>query len=146
MKIFLFTLLTSLVLVLGCSDDQTSLPDKETSLVNDMKKTYRDSLFEKCIIHFEGFSEKFADGCSCYADYLVDNLSLANLNKMDNPEEVNKTVTDSWSGGTDWFELTYFYALSNYEVGYIFIKADKKCEPEFKSQSTIEYWMENKNK
>ena len=131
MKIFLFTLLTSLVLVLGCSDDQTSLPDKETSLVNDMKKTYRDSLFEKCVIHFEGSSEKFADGCSCYADYLVDNFSLANLNKMDNPEEVEKTVPNNWTVGTDWFKLTYFYAPSNYEVGYIFSKAGTKCGPEF---------------
>ena len=47
MKIFLFTLLTSLVLILGCSDNETTLPDKETT---ENKSNYNEKSAEESAI------------------------------------------------------------------------------------------------
>tara|TARA_B100000676_G_C17918361_1_gene754020 strand:- start:731 stop:1078 length:348 start_codon:yes stop_codon:yes gene_type:complete len=113
MKIFLFTLLTSLVLVVGCTT-------KEEDLIANMKETFRQSLFDGCTVEYSEY-EKFSDGCSCYADYLVENLRVDQLEKIEKFED---------------FFILYNYP---YDDGSFIEDGYSKCDPKFQRRDKYKH-------
>jgi len=86
MKYLFITLLTSLVLVLGCSDKEATDNKSnynEESAIYDVRTKLSDKYFEGCVLkNAKARKEKFVEMCSCFRDYYFDALKLEELEKL----------------------------------------------------------------
>jgi len=102
MKILLFTLLTSLVLVLGCSDKEATDNKSnynEESAIYDVRTNLSEKLFEGCVLkNAKARKEKFVEMCSCIRDYYFDALTL---------EELEVLVDGRWLEEYNYFLTTH---------------------------------------